>query len=467
MPKQILNKIDLFAAQYLPHLLTEKVADVHRDLTAVLADDSLKRIAIEFFRGGGKTTWANVIYTLYEICNGSYADIQSISASGGATGLSTKVARRIKKELQTNQLLIADYGIKCGKGTEYFEVKRGDGHTVEVYCRGKGTAIRGSRGLVIIDDPQSWRDCQSAAIMEADYYWLVDDVLPVLMKDQRCVFIGTSISPLSLLSMVKKKKNWTVFEFAIDNPVGSFDSVWPEMFPREFIIAQYEDMGAMSFNAEYRCKPLVSGNPVFREDWIEFYAPEAQRFKDLLQQENYTIMTGDTAMSKKKINDQTAICIATGRCTEKPDLFVRHCEAGKWSTKEGVQVAINLIREFKPDLVWIECACNPPDVDGWLEEFIHQLAVNNMTVNLDWGHPVESKLHRALGVQGIVQSGRVFFELDNDLQQTLIDDLIVFTGDDKMPDDRVDAIVHNLRCFKDWDGMGDYESKEPTIVRSR
>lgn len=444
-----LNKIELFACNYLGHLLTERVALHHRRITDALADESIKRLAIEVFRGAGKTTWANVIYTLYEICEGDYNDIQSISASAGPTGLSTKVARKIRKELTENVVLIHDYQIECSKGSEYFEVTRPD-KKIEVYCRGKTGSIRGSRGLVIIDDPQSWRDCQSALILETDLYWLHDDVLPVLLKDQRLVFIGTSISPLSLLATVKRKPGWTVLEFPIDNPPGSFISVWPEMFPEKFLREQYADMGAMSFDAEYRCKPLVSGNPVFREDWIEYYLKENASYRKMMYAHNYTILSVDTAMSKKKINDQTAFNVMSAMCVEKPDYFVRASKAGKYSTEEGAMVCVNMIREYKPDLVWIETACKYPDKDGWIESLERQLHTQNMAVNLMWGHPSESKLHRALSVQGMVQSGRVFFDEEDSDQSRLIADLIMFIGDDRMPDDRVDAFVHGLRQFKEW-----------------
>lgn len=444
-----LNPVELFASQYLGHLLTKKVCPAHREVFAVLADKSEKRVAIEFWRAGGKTTIANVIYTLYEICEGKYEDIQSISASAGPTGLSTKVARKIRKELTENKLLVNDYQIECSKGSEYFEVKM-PGKRVEVYCRGKGGAIRGSRGLVIIDDPQSWRDCQSALILEGDHYWFHDDVLPVLMQDQRLVFIGTSISPLSLLATVKRKKGWKVLEFCVDDPPGSFNPVWPEMFPEDFLRRQFEDMGQMSFDAEYRCKPLVSGNPVFRQDWIQYYQQPDEKYQDMIESFNYTILSVDTAMSKKKINDQTAFNVMSAKCVEKPDIFVRCSEAGKYSTDEGAIACINLIKRYKPELVWVETPCQYPDKDGWIESLERQLHTRNMKVNLMWGHPSESKLHRAMSIQGMVQAGRVFFDEGDDQQERLIADLIVFIGDDKMPDDRVDAFVHGLRQFEEW-----------------
>ena len=450
-----LNKFELFTAQYLSHYLTKPVCAPHRQVYGVLADESEKLVAIEFWRGGGKTTIGNVAFSLFSICEGDFGDqyeIQSISASAGDTGLSKKVARKIRRELTENPLLIYDYQIQCSKGLEYFEVNM-PGKRVEVNCRGKGSAIRGARGLVLIDDPQSVADCQSETILAADHYWLYDDVLPVILQDQRLVFIYTSISPLSLGHNFAKKQGVKSLKFAVDDPVGSFNSVWPEMFPESFLRRQYDLMGRDSFDAEYRCKPLVSGNPVFREDWIQYYNKANQSYRELLESHNYTILSVDTAMSKKKINDQTAFNVMTAKCVEKPDYFVRCSEAGKYSTEEGTIACLNLIRKYKPDLVWVETPCKYPDKDGWIESLERQLFIPNMKVNLMWDHPSESKLHRALSVQGMVQSGRVFFDEEDDQQERLISDLIVFIGDDKMPDDRVDAFVHGLRQFKQWSGI--------------
>lgn len=461
-----INPVELFAAQYLGHLLTEDASSVHHGITAILADREFKRIAIEVFRGAGKTTWANIIYTLYEICEGPYEDIQSVSASSGPKGLSTKVARKIRKELTQNNMLRQDYGLQCTKGLEYFKVTRGDGLEVEVYCRGKEGAIRGSRGLVIIDDPQSFRDCQSATILEADHYWFHDDVLPVLMKDQRLVFIGTSISPISLLSTVKRKVGWKVVEFCIDDPVGSFNSVWPEMFPKQFLKEQFSDMGVDSFNAEYRCKPMVTGNPVFREEWFKFYQPAGEKFQEILHKNNYTIITADTAISKKRTNDDTAIVVLTAACVEKPDYYIRECVCGKFSSEQFALKMIELQETYKAGRMWIECACNPPDVDGYVEAVQNAARIQNVPMNLQWAHPTESKLHRAYGVQGPVQAGRVFFDDNSTDQMQLMNDMRVFIGDDKFPDDRVDALVHGLQQFKDWSGAQPVDDG-PIVMRGR
>ena len=462
-----LNPIELFAAQYLSHLLTENVSSVHRELCAILNDRTQDRIAIEVFRGAGKTTWANKIYTLYEICEGPYEDIQSISASGGATGLSTKVMRGIRKELEDNRLLIQDYGIRRGGswGTEYIQVRRGDGKVIDVYCRGKGGSIRGSRGLVIIDDPQDFQDCQSATILNTDHYWFHDDVLPVLMKDQRCVFIGTSISPISLLSTVKRKTGWKVVEFCVDDPPGSFKSVWPEMFPESFLRQQFDDMSADSFNAEYRCRPLVTGNPVIKSEWLKYYTPAAERFAGVLKRDNYTVIAADTAISKKRTSDQTAIVVITAPLDQKPDFFVRECMAGKFSSEQFAMNICSLQNKYKANLVWVECSCNPPDKDGYVEAVENQSRIQSLPLNLQWAHPSMSKLHRAFGIQGLVQSGRVFFDNDDFGQQMLINDLLVFVGDDNFPDDRVDAFVHGLTQFKDWGGRT-VSNKKPIIVRA-
>ena len=118
----------------------------------------------------------------------------------------------------------------------------------------------------------------------------------------------------------------------------------------------------------------------------------------------------------------------------------------------GVLQLLSINRQYQANKIWVETACNPPDEDGFIEKLKDEARIQNLTLNLEWAHPTESKLHRAFGVQGLVQSGRVYFDYDDPDQLQLMNDLRVFIGDDKMPDDRVDGLVHGLTDIKDWGG---------------
>ena len=64
------NPIELFAMQYCPHYLTERVAPFHRTWYNELNDKSNRYLLLEAIRGSGKTTCASIIYSLFELCEG-------------------------------------------------------------------------------------------------------------------------------------------------------------------------------------------------------------------------------------------------------------------------------------------------------------------------------------------------------------------------------------------------------------
>jgi predicted phage terminase large subunit-like protein len=436
-------------------MMKHPVPDVHRTLDAALYDDNQKRVVVEMARGMAKSTKAAVMYALYEICTGDYDDIQIVSRVGGANGTSTKIMSKIKKELESNDVLIHDYGIKSAGawGAEHIEVGRIDGRTIMVYSRGKRSSIRGSRGLVIIDDPQNEDDVKSSVVITRDEDWFFGDVLPVLLPDQKLVFIGTTISPISLLAKVKGLPGYLVIEIPVDDPPGSFNSVWPEQYPRDFLIQRCAEMGLDRFNAEYRCMPRVSGNPVFTSGQFRYYDPQSIQFERTKKDGLFIITAGDGAYSTKKSADYTALVTIGATMTGRADAYVLDVQQGRWSVKQAAEKVMQIRETWQPNVVFIESICNPPNKDAWVEEVLEREMFYNVSTNLRWRKPTTDKLNRAYLVQSFFNEHRVYFDRENKEQRALINELLMFTGEQTFPDDQVDAMVYALLEMKKWDGV--------------
>jgi predicted phage terminase large subunit-like protein len=444
----IANPIDLFAMQYYPHKLVKPVAPFHRDLTKVLSNRDVYRIAIEAGRGMAKTTWASDIYVGYEICEGPYEEIQVFTQSGGTTGLSTKILKRIKRELDTNDLLRADYGIQRGSawGQDYIEVKRGDGKIISVYCRGKHSSARGNRGLVLLDDVQDINDCKSETVLAADEDWFFSDIVPILLDEQRLVFIGTSISPLSLLSKVKALPNYTVLEFPVEDPPGSGHSAWPEQYSDQFLEDRKREIGIDRYKAEYLCKPMVSGNPVFREEWLKSYDPGSVEFRKLEALGLYTVVGYDGAHSKQTSADYTALVVLQALPGPQPKVFVREVMRERWTNKEGVRMLFKLQEKWQQHKTVMESMSEDSPA---IEEARDQERYYRRPLYVHPVKPIHDKVTRAQNIQGMVQSGQLYVNKDDPAQQGLISEMIMFTGDGKFHDDRVDALVHGMTDIKE------------------
>lgn len=455
-----INRFANFMVTYLGHYMKYPCAKMHHEWMTALCDKSVKRLYIEAGRGGAKTTYASIGYSLFELCEGTDEEMQVASRASGATGTSTKIMRRVKRELEENALLRHDYGIQKGAdwGKEALEVRRGiDNHRMMFYSIGKHSSIRGSRGTVIIDDPQNKADCRSATVLEADEDWLLEDVLPVVIDEQRLIFIGTPISPLSLLSIVKSLPSFRGYSFPLANPEEPTKSLWPEGRSDEYLAAQLADMGLDNYLAEYCCRPKVPGNPVIKREWLRHYDPNSAQFEELRRNFTYTVLGGDAAESKADAADYTFLVTLSQTPGDKPDYYVRDVRRGHWSTKEGAEQIFMVFDELQQHKTIVESRVSPKAEqlgDAFIEEIRHREQIYGKYVNLYPVRPVQDKVQRLRYVQSLFQEGRVFFDFHNKNHQILIGELTMFTGDQQFHDDGVDAIGHALRDMKDHGGTG-------------
>ncbi|MEW6014171.1 MAG: hypothetical protein AB1690_02490 [Candidatus Zixiibacteriota bacterium] len=462
-----LNPIELFAAQYFSPLLTAPVPKAHREIYAALYDDSLTRIVIEGFRGLAKSSIACRIYPAYLICETQVPEVQLLSASGGPTGIATKWMQLMQREFEENSLLKHDYQFRRGDhwGQDHLQVIRADGSRCDFYSRGKGASVRGSRGSVIVDDPQDIRDMRSEAVLKSDEAWLFDDVLPVLLKDQRLIFIGTGMSPLSLLSKIKKLPGYTYLGFPAEHPVGSGKSVWPQQFPDEFLEFRRNEIGMDAYNAEYLLRPLVPGNPVFREEWFAKYEPDSAAYREVLRNNHYIVTAIDPAESKNSQADYTAIVTVLATHGSDPDVYVLNAENNHWTTKEAVDQLFVVKDKYDQNKTIVESRCKEPNEDAIITEIKDKEKLYSTSLNLKQVKPIHDKVMRAHKVQGLVQRKKVHFNYADRKQLELMTQMQMFTGEGTFHDDLVDAIVYALTEVKEWAKR--FQSGAPKKIQMR
>lgn len=467
MTKLNLNPIELFAAQYFSRLMTAPVPPSHRDIYSALWDETILRLVIEGFRGLAKSAIACRIFPAYLICETSVPEVQLISSSGGPTGIATKWMQLMQREFEENDLIKHDYRLRRGDhwGQDHLQVIRADGSRCDFYSRGKGASIRGSRGYVIIDDPQDIRDMRSEAVLKSDEAWLFDDVLPVLLKDQRLIFIGTGMSPLSLLSKVKKLPGYTYLGFPAEHPIGSGKSVWPEQFPDDFLEFRKNEIGIDAYNAEYLLRPIVPGNPVFREEWFAKYEPDSAAFLEVKRNDHYIVTAYDGAESKDSQADYTAIVTLLATHGSDPDVYVLEARQDHWTTKEGADQLFLIKERHDQNRTIIESRCKPPNEDAIITEVKAKEKLYATALNIKQVKPVHDKVMRAHQVQGLVQRKKVHFNYSDRYQLELMTQMQMFTGEGTFHDDLVDAIVYALTEVKEWAGR--FKQGKPAKINIR
>jgi predicted phage terminase large subunit-like protein len=446
------SRFEVFTGTYLAHYMTKAIPQFHQDWYRGLDDDSIEFLAIEAGRASAKSTIASIAAPIYYICERDWPEIQTFAQSGGTTGLSTKWMKRIKTEIESNIALKVDYGLQKGDvwSQDHIQVIRNDGHVVDVYCRGKHSAARGSRGVVIIDDPQDVKDCRSETVLQADEEWLIDDILPILLDGQRLIFIGTPISPLSLLSKVKGMEEFKTMSFPAEDPPWSGHSRWPEQWSDEYLAKRLSMMGRDSYGAEYLCEPKVSGNPVFRPEWFPAFDLTSAKFRDITHTIVFKATGADCAESKSDQADYTAL--VTLGCTDgtDPDIYVLDVRRGRWSTTDGAAQIFLIQNEYHQHKTVVESRVKEEHGgDAMIVEIRNLERIYSKHVNLYPVKPVRDKVTRANQVQSICQGGKVHIDRHNKGQQVLLSELTMFTGSQNYHDDVLDAFVMALSAIKE------------------
>jgi len=450
--KQIdLCRTELFVAQYLSHRLVKAVPGFHRIWYNEMDDTTNRYLCLEAMRAGAKTTVCENV-AIRNICEGSDEHVNLISRSGGTTGTATLIMSHVKGEFETNQLMIEDYGIKRGKywGEDRIQIVRGDGHTVNFWSMGKRSSIRGKRGPVIIDDPQNRDDANSETVLRRDEEWFLTDVLPVVLSDQRVVFIGTPITPLTLLCKVKGLHDFKVMSFPARDVHGK--SVWPEHFSDEFLDERERMMGRDMFRAEYMCEPLVSGNPVFRSEWFNHYEPDTALFRnETIHKIVYRVVGMDCAESRSDQADYTALVTVGVTHGDKPDFYILDVRRDHWTTKQGAEQVLLVFDAHKQHKTVCEsrvAGTGTTGGDAMIDEIRERERIYSKYVNLYPIRPAKDKVTRAMAIQSLCQEGRVYLNKHDKNSQLLLSELTMFTGSQNYHDDLVDAFVHALADAK-------------------
>ena len=146
-----------FVSFFLNHYLTSDVPDFHLETYRALPHK--ERLVLAAPRGHAKSTIVSVFYPLWLALFGRRSDITIISAS---ETLAVEWLRKIKMELESNQLILGLFGdLRSDKWTESHIILKNKWRT-NIRARGAGGQIRGFRpDCVILDDIETDESVES------------------------------------------------------------------------------------------------------------------------------------------------------------------------------------------------------------------------------------------------------------------------------------------------------------------
>lgn len=140
-------------------------------------------------------------------------------------GLGEEVIGDIRRELETNSAIKLLWGIivpidakKNSKTDKWRQRELQLLNGTEIKSITKGEAIRGRRPTkVIVDDPQENKDVKNPVIANEFYNWMFTSVYPVISPGGSMVVLGTIISNICFVNMLKQQainKNFIVIQYA-------------------------------------------------------------------------------------------------------------------------------------------------------------------------------------------------------------------------------------------------------------
>ena len=451
-----LHPIELFAAYYLQDDLKLAVPPFHRDMYE-LAGQGHRRIAICAPRSFAKSIVFSKIYCTYMACTKRAKRIILLSATGS---LARHWLKEIKYEIEHNEF-IRDDDPNSGRGfgnlvgdvwtQDEIKITHPDGFVCEIMAKGAGFQIRGFRpDLLIVDDLEDDEQIRSEDQRHKIKDWFNKAVINTLEPDAQMIVVGTRISPLALLSQILERPGYVTRRYkAIVYEGGDMWSgrpLWPEKWPLDELKERHEEIGHDAFMSEYMDEPLTAQDPLFFNDWIQWYDPTQARFQADRNKGFHTIISVDPAISKASVADDT--CITVWSATHEPDP-IYYCQESLFmhgaSPERTADAALSLYYKHGGNEIAVETNAYQ---QALLYEFKRFADNNHRYATIIPVVSSTDKVVRARGCQSFFERRRCFFNEHDKSSKRLVDQLLQFPDGDR--DDGVDSTSLAFGRFRTW-----------------
>ena len=272
-----------FAQDFLPHFLMNKTPEFHKEIYELLTTESF--LSLSAPRGFAKSTVCSIIFPIWAGLFKWKGDITLVSASEDF--VVREITSKIRNEFENNKRLIKVFGdLKTPQwSASYFKLKNG----IAYEAVGINGQLRGGRrGVIVLDDIENIESVLSEEQRTKIKDRINKELIPKLLPDSTCVFIGTIIHPLCYLNQVLKteKNGWTKREYRAYRDTKATDAagqrggneLWPEMWNHKSLQARKAAIGSSAFacftgetavktpNGDREISKLIVGDEVFDKD---------------------------------------------------------------------------------------------------------------------------------------------------------------------------------------------------------
>ena len=317
----------------------------------------------------------------------------------------------------------------------------------EYFAVGVGGAMTG-RGadMLIIDDPHSEQDAQSALALENAWEWYTSGPRTRLQPGGAIVIVMTRWGTKDLTARLLKAQStnnadqWEVIEFpaVFDEGEENERALWPSFWKLEELRAVRASMSLQKWNAMYQQKPTADEGAILKREWWKLWE------HDHLPDVEYIIQSYDTAYSKKETADYSVITtwgVFFPTEDSGPNIMLMDVRKGRWDFPDLKRQAKEQYDYWQPDNVLIEAKATGTT----LQQELRRMGIPVTMYSPGGRRAGQDKVSRANSVAPILESGMVW-ATDDDWAQDLIEECAAFPNGDN--DDQVDSTTQALTRFR-------------------
>lgn len=401
-----IDDVEYMVKTYLPHYATAPSAPFQIDAANEIAADKLIKLFLEWFRGGAKSVWADIIIPLWLWIKGEDVFLCLLSDSKDrAQDLLTD----IQAEFEGNQLLIHDFGIqKCDGDWELGNFKTIDqrfiGMAFGIKQKVRGLRVKQRRpNLWVIDDLETPDTISNPKRMYKQACRIERDVIGTMTGDKRrLIYACNRFARVMTQTMLQERHpTWKIRQIKAYNKV-TYEPTWKGMYTAEYYKQQEVDMTINAAHAEYNHETKLEGKN-FSEDQIQWTKiPGYFDFKMI-------IIHWDIAYTDNETSDYNAVK-AWG--LYGPNFYLINCyvkqsimkKAVEWMCffKKQLPQGVNVIFQYESQF-W----------NGEVQRVIDETEEKyNMSLNLMKVESKGQKLGRILKMQPYFQNSRIYYNID-------------------------------------------------------
>ena len=451
-----------FRQYYFSHYHKVPDAKFHGDICQLLKDMAFSRgarIAIAAPRGSAKSTIITTEYALYCICHKIEPFILVISGTADQT---ERFLQDIKRELETNLLLIQDFpdvceiGIKPGppRWTKNQIITR---NGVNVQALSVNQQVRGMRygefrpSLIVLDDIESEQNTHNPD----NFYKLQDtitkSIIPAGTGTTNVIYIGTIHHYNSLLAQftsqdefpgwikriyrsvitwsehpelwerwVKIYHNQETYK-DIEGPLAALDFfndnsslmlqgvqvLWPESRGYYRLMVEREQLGSVSFDSEMQNEPVNPRDCHFNVEEIHYIEEEYKTEDELFNvRGDKLIMLGgcDPSMGKQNRSADFSAILTGAFDTETGIIYILDADIARRRPDKIIDDIIAYHKRRKYD----KFAFETNQFQEYMAEVLHKRALKmGERLNIEQINHSKNKFARIESLQPLIKNGTI------------------------------------------------------------